>query len=336
MSKINIFLLTPSRGDSTSFYRGWGPYGQLDRDTDNVHVCTNMGIDWNDFRPYHLAVAQRPFTFDHQRFIDQAHKNGLPVIVDYDDDMWNVQPDNPVYDTFMNRETKSIMDWSIAEADAITVSTDHLAEKIRSMNPKGEIHVIQNAVDTKMTSRYDFQRPRRKRIAWRGSNTHVLDFNQISNEIISVANKHRDWQWYFFGWRPYSIIESIQNLKVESHAIADFMARLFHLDFMVGIVPLLDNRFNRSKSDIAFLEYTMAGTLTLASSLEEFHRPGCLNFDSPEEFELIMEQIIKKPASFAENLQAAREYVLKKRTLSVVNEKRIQLIEKLTGKEVIR
>ncbi len=52
----------------------------------------------------------------------------------------------------------------------------------------------------------------------------------------------------------------------------------------IMIVPLVDNDFNRAKSNIAWLEGCFAGAAVIAPDFPEFQRPGVLNYSSPEQF----------------------------------------------------
>jgi hypothetical protein len=52
--------------------------------------------------------------------------------------------------------------------------------------------------------------------------------------------------------------------------IEKYNETLAKLNFDIGLCPLVDNRFNRSKSAIKFYEYAMVGTATLASKIPPY------------------------------------------------------------------
>ena len=54
---------------------------------------------------------------------------------------------------------------------------------------------------------------------------------------------------------------------VEGVHISKYYGKLLSLGLHIGIAPLVDNNFNRCKSNIKYLEYTMAGIPVIASNV---------------------------------------------------------------------
>jgi SAM-dependent methyltransferase len=89
----------------------------------------------------------------------------------------------------------------------------------------------------------------------------------------------------------------------------------------------VDSFFNRSKSDIAFQEFTLAGAAVMATDLPEFSKnAGCTVFTGDEGFERSLEILINNsPLRFALNHESLYHLPL----LSDTNQLRKDVIEKL-------
>jgi len=102
---------------------------------------------------------------------------------------------------------------------------------------------------------------KRPRIGWAGAHQHLGDLALIEK---AVAATHRDVDWVFFGMCP----PSLRRHAAEFHAmvpVADYPPALASLGLDAAVAPLVDNAFNRAKSDLKILEYGVLGIGVIAS-----------------------------------------------------------------------
>jgi hypothetical protein len=84
-------------------------------------------------------------------------------------------------------------------------------------------------------------------------------------------------------------------------------------------VPLVDNEFNRAKSNIAWLEGTWAGAKTIASDLPEFNKPGVTVYKPGE----------LPRNNFTPDSEISWDYISKNLTLDLINASREHILDTL-------
>ncbi len=141
----SILMLCPDPLDATSFYRGAGAFGHLKRMTGEIELLYDESPKWPVYQSTHVGFFQRPCNSAHLHYIRQMKSWGMPVWIDYDDDLMGLTPDNPCYPTYANNEVTQAMLGIIPLADVVTVSTETLRQRLSHLNEK--VIVIPNALD---------------------------------------------------------------------------------------------------------------------------------------------------------------------------------------------
>lgn len=326
----------------------------LRRECPDLHLNFGGEVNWATLKCADVLFMQRPALDHHVQMINMAQDNGKPVWIDYDDDLFAVPYCNKAHTTYHNKTILNNMTTMIAKADLISVSTDVLQAKLQSIlkriaaapqNERGlrldpsKVLVVPNAYDTELMSgmtEREMQPHQNKIVAWRGSATHDKDLWQLTPALGSVMQNHLDWTYNFIG-EPFWL--SIETLQQTVKGIADstivltptldpaqFLKMLRLVAPSIMIVPLEDSAFNRSKSNIAWLEATHAGAVTLAPDFEEWRRPGVTLYRSPEEFAEKLEGLIRGDLDLKFLWRQSRDYILEYLTVQKVNKLRSQIL----------
>lgn len=241
------------------------------RDEDGITTVHEIKHDCD------VLVIQRPLDNQWVSVIDQAHRQGIAVVVEVDDDLTSVSLRNSFYiNVDPVRSPTSNYEWALRaadKADLVTVSTPRLAEVFA---PHGRSVVLPNYIsrswidiDPNPVAGTD-----RPRIGWTGTTqTHPLDLQETrpgvaqtvrdtdaSVRVIGDAEGVRDALGLSTrvdlrdtGWRP---------LDRYPQAVSD------HVD--IGIVPLADTPFNHAKSWLKGLEFAALGKPFVASPRTEY------------------------------------------------------------------
>jgi hypothetical protein len=98
----------------------------------------------------------------------------------------------------------------------------------------------------------------------------------------------------------------------------------------IHLVPLKDNRFNRCKSNIAWMEATWAGAACVVPGFEEFEMEDT-SYDDNESFYRIAKALLDDEQLNSDIYFFARDYIQKNLLLSQVNQMRIQIARSLGG-----
>lgn len=279
----SVMVCAPNPHDASSFYRAWGPMTQLRQIwNSNKAVVDKWGVleiidpgplselTWANIARTDIVMLQRPHHPEMLAIARTAKAVGRFLWVDMDDNLLEVPTDNPMYEVFHNGVVQSTVLEILKMADVVTVSTHHLAAAMATINPN--VRVIANAHDDRVMPVPDV-RPMKKIVLWRGSKTHERDLKEYAPAILESARDNPDWQFYFMGYNPWFITEQMRQRQGKVIFQSDFFSyfrRLHELSAAIMIVPLHDSHFNRSKSNIAWIEGTGAGAACLVPKFESW------------------------------------------------------------------
>lgn len=239
-----------------------------------------------------IVVVQRRHTDGDMNILEKLREKGKKIVVDMDDDLFHIPPANPA-SKFYTKDSLEKVARLLSFADLVTVSTEHLAQEIKKYNEK--VEVVPNAVPLEHLQwcQCRTQTSGIVRVGWMGSITHDEDLRSVIHAMLAVLQERENVEIAFMGGFPGSVISLLMNdglitqdkngnqaVPVETIArerrirmikgvpVQKFYDGLISAGFHIGLAPLADNSFNRSKSNIKYLEYTaIAGIPTIASDV---------------------------------------------------------------------
>lgn len=336
---INLGVICPIQTDATSFYRGLGPLSQLRKDFDDLSLVFPQEVNWSSLSLCDALFLQRPFTAAHLKVAELAKANRVPLWVDFDDDLFSVPAWNPCSSTYNKEDIQKNIATICAMADAVTVSTEPLKEKLQPLSKR--TLVIPNALPIQLLGTPTKQErdlgPLTEGdgtlVLWRGSQTHRRDLTLAANACVELAQAHPSVTWFFLGDSPWftDYMPEMQTITAPPVDPIDYFCLLQKIRPDIVIVPLEDCPFNRSKSNIAFLEATWAGAATLAPKFPEWEGwPGITHYTSSQGFKQALDGLLQLPRPNRQDLvKASWEAIEQKRTLGATNAIRAQVIKEL-------
>ncbi len=143
-------------------------------------------------------------------------------------------------------------------------------------------------------------------------------------------NNNPDLEIDFMGYNPFFITNKLKKYNyIKGMPIDAYLEILPNLDYSICIVPLHDNPFNHSKSNIAWLESTYAGAVCLAPNFKEWRKPGIINYTDKEDFSVKLQAMINGEYNLAALHKRAWDYIQSELSLTKVNELRWNVIKRL-------
>jgi glycosyltransferase involved in cell wall biosynthesis len=300
--KIKIFVL-PMENDGCTHYRIKKPYSFLDKEIFDVQFIRDKEIetpealtyleicDYVVARQYHdKAIEILDNLFNHP---DSKRKKPLKVILDMDDDVFNIDPYSDCYNVFGVKEVKHGDKWLwkdgvninikknidylnslekfLARADIVTVSTERLKEKYSKYN--SNIIVVPNAIDTKDWIVPNFKKHDDIRIGWTGGVSHYSDWWTIKDDIERIMAEYPQAKLCIAGAMFEGIFKNIDKDRVEFWDWVDPTGhgyRVAMMDLDLAIIPLKDSQFNSNKSCIKFYEFSSLKVPTICSNVPPY------------------------------------------------------------------
>lgn len=313
---MRILLLTENKQDATSFYRGAGIVSDLAKKANaviDVFDWNELKPDWSLFAIYDLVYMQRPLN---KAAVDSAmylKMMGKRLWIDWDDDYLNI----PTYHFFV-LQLQSYRENIIAlvgMADVVTVTTKALYDVYSQLN--SNIFIIPNAIPLALFNKCNYDNS--GCIFWRGSHLHFPNVMHYANELQELVN--RGIKMKFQGLNPFFLNAYTMLPEMEMYNYLDHYKKISP---KFSFVCLIDNQFNRGRSNIAWIEATMAGTVCLAPDWEEWQKPGIVNYSSRDEFVSIFTEM--NSSDLKHYYEMSFDYISENLLLENVNKLRLEIL----------
>lgn len=184
-------------------------------------------------------------------------EQGKKIVVEQDD-LIEVEEDNPHKKHHEVKAAAEVIKITMDIADMVTTTTKYLSRKLSEYNKN--VVVLPNYIDLET---WDLKKHRnnskRLRIGWAGSITHLEDLKSVAPQITKVLKNFTNTELVLVG-EPRAK-ELFPGIKVECMLGVPFEVwptRLHSLKLDIAFAPLRDTTFNKAKSNIKFLEYSIA------------------------------------------------------------------------------
>lgn len=223
-----------------------------------------------------LIVIQRPLNQWFTSMIEQAHKQGIAVVVELDDDFENVHRQNIVWRNMQpSVYATSNYEWvkrACEIADHVTVSTQALTRYA----PHGRVSVLPNFISRRDIAirPLELRDGQPVRVGWSGSvQTHPTDL-QVTKPAINQVLRDTESELIVVGdgagvREALGVARAIKVRPTGWVSTSDYMRTLCG-SMDVGIVPLDNTPFNEAKSHLKGLEFAACGIPFVASPLPEY------------------------------------------------------------------
>jgi hypothetical protein len=263
---------------------------------------------------FDVVVFNRILPILKQRdFIKELKRRGTYVICDLDD-YW-ILPKGHVSkkagDAFRKQSIEALM-----YSDEVWVTHKHLGFMVDALNTNW--YVIPNALDPN-EQQWQPKTDYGTRIGWAGGVTHFDDlmltkesWNGVTPVICGFSDNAE--------WRRLA-----DNFEADYiNALDIYTYGLLYNQFDIAIAPLVDNKFNKCKSNLKIIEAGMKGLPIFVQNIHPYidEAKGIYKVDTWDA--AINEAKTMDAESIKESGQALRAYVLENYDLNKVNELRLQ------------
>lgn len=196
---------------------------------------------------------------------------GLPVVMEMDDNILSTPEYNPASECYApGSKLRELAIKQMREADALIVSTPYLKQIYSEFNDN--IYVMPNSIDFDLWGKANRERTKGKIvIGWAGGASHVDDLAIIEPVVEKIAAKYPQVLFKFI----HGISPSLKGKKGVKHIPQwapsyEYPKHIAKQGFDIGIAPLVDNAFNRGKSNLRWLENAALGVPCVASNVGHF------------------------------------------------------------------
>lgn len=260
-----------------------------------------------------VMVFQRPAHPYQPQMIEILRRNGVAVVVDMDDDMSNIHPDNVAYHTYRHH-SNTPFSWRYAEmscklATYVTTSTAQL-QRVYAKHGRGQ--VIDNFVP-EMYLRYP--KMDTGTFGWTGTlKSHPNDLQVTRPAVRQLTDEGI----------PFMVVGDGRGVKnamgldrdPESTGFVPLVewAQRIADNMDVCMIPLAPTAFNTSKSRLKGIEAWSVGVAWVASPRAEYRKlikdagAGTLA-DSPKEWYREIKRLMEDEVARKEQIDAGHQYM---------------------------
>ena len=221
-----------------------------------------------------------------------------PVLAEIDDNIVSTASYNPAYESYTpdSRFRQIALD-QLRHADGVITTTPDLKSVYEEFNDN--VYEINNSIDFEHWGRVHKKGKSGIRIGWAGGASHTEDLALIEGPMKNILRDYKDVKFVFIHGVP-GFAKGLDNVEcIQKFARIDkYPQFLASQDLDIGMAPLVDNSFNRGKSNLRWLEYSALGIPTVASNVGHFASTikdgvdGLLAND-PAEFESNLRRLIE-------------------------------------------
>jgi len=252
-----------------------------------------------------VVIVQRDFPRYFEEFcslVDKCKSYNKKLIFDLDDLLFELPEHH--YDRQRHHFTAYLLPiyYAIQEADLVTVPTRALKEYISCINDN--TIVLPNYLDDQLWEAKHVKAGKSEKIiiGYMGTVTHYSDLESISSVVIKLLDDFEDKaELRIWGFEPPSELRQHPSVKYNSLFYVSYsaFAKWFRdMSIDIAIAPLIDNLFNRCKSNLKFLEYSINGIPGVYSNIEAYNSVIVNGYNgllarTPEDWQVALRRLIE-------------------------------------------
>jgi len=243
--------------------------------------------------------------------------SGKLTVYELCDDLDEIPPSNPVREFYARTSNLLLIKRLAHYCDALQFSSTELMKKYGYLNPNRAVfpnHILEFPPERGL-------RPGGAvAVGWGGSIGHLHDMERIADRLIQwIAARENVCLHLMCGeqiWRLFDRLPGDRKKRYPTGSRQDYYSFVSQLD--IGIAPLEDTPFNRSRSDVKFLEYAVHGVVPVVQATGPYlisvqhGRTGFL-YRSRDELISTLDRLVSDHSLRTKISAAAREYVLRER-----------------------
>lgn len=328
---MKIYGIIASKHSGPCYHRVFLPVKELALSHNVEYYFSNL-LDPDKLEGVDIVLVNRAFPFnDLDQVIELRKQHGFKIVVDLDD-FWQLDPSHIMYDYWTHNNLSKVIVDTLQAADCILVTNDALRSLFNI-----PVHVIPNAIP--VTGQFtiyktDWHVPR---IFYQGSTTHVKDVQLLKNPLRRLMSNVKA-QVNIAGWNEdipewHVIVSTLTNgLQYPTRVISGTTPDLYYKAYEhcdIAVVPLIDNTFNRYKSNLKILEAAHAGAPVVCSNVQPYFNHPVDYVNNQTDWYNHLKKLIDDKTYRQERGQQLKEYCQQHYNYNRINTERYQIFEHL-------
>jgi tetratricopeptide (TPR) repeat protein len=249
--------------------------------------------------------------------IKERKKKKKLTVYELADDICAIPPWNPLYYFYNNEENLILFKRLANYCDSMQFSVPELRRLYGYLNPYSAVFPNQ-ILDVPF--RRDVKPIKEIIIGWGGSHGHLEDMAELAEPLIDWIVSKDNVSLYLMCsdpiWQLFDRLPSTRKRRFKTGSLNEYYQ--FLKGIHIGLAPLKDTAFNRSRSDVKFLEYAVYEVVPIVQSLVPYistvkHGETGFLFKDTKSLMYLLEYLTNNVHLIPKVGNAARNYVVKER-----------------------
>jgi hypothetical protein len=260
-----------------------------------------------------VIVLQRPAHQLQPQMVSMMRKNGIAVVVDMDDDMSSIHPENIAFRMYSHRSSTPLS-WKWTEescrlATFVTTTTPALQ---RRYAPHGRGAIIENYIPAACL---EYEKPITGCFGWAGTTkSHPNDLQVTGHAVQDLVSEGFPFRVVGGKSSVKQCLKLADDPEVTGSIPLNKWVGTMALTYDVGMIPLAPTAFNASKSSLKGKEHMATGIPFVYSPREEYRRlhraSGCgLMAEKPKDWYAQIKRLMTDEVLWKEQSEAGKTYM---------------------------
>lgn len=273
-------------------------------------------VSLSDIEWASILILCRIYQPQYSGLVQQARARGKLYIYDLDDDLLHLPVDVPVEETLRQPASQQQLREYVAGATLVRVYAEPLQHRLLELNP--HVVIARTAFDFDLLpSQPTARKSNEINIVYATSRTQDALADLFLADVVELLQRYRRGVTvHFWGYYPPQLQHQPQvTFRKIVRAYDRFIQQFARAGFDIGLAPLYDDEFHRSKTNNKFREYGGCGIAGIYSNVSVYassvvnEHTGLLVDQTPGAWLQALTRLIEEPELRRHIQSQAREVV---------------------------
>jgi glycosyltransferase involved in cell wall biosynthesis len=324
---------------SVDYHRLIVPFADIDRNFDDINLFSLNsleGVTADDLKreQIDIVVFSRNIsaTLNPRPIFNAIKAAGAKIVIDIDDH-WLLPVHHPNATIARKSNLSRCIEDQIFMADAVITTHQELKNEISKIRPSKHVYISANGIDPKEPQMsLEGLKYTSDSVYWQGGSTHLHDLKLLEGAFKGLIDYKLTLGGYYDSdiWREYLKIFNKTNYEYEPITHVDMYAHNYR-NKGICVTPLLNNRFNRMKSELKIIEAGWFQKPVISSKVHPYTRiikedVNGLFCETKEDWKVKIKGLLSNEQWQNDLRFSLHETVKEKYLINKVNEQRVQCL----------